>query len=188
LASAEGFGLLGDSRGATDAVSAAVTGHPDVVVVDPWLRLDDGIVACRLIRAASPQSRLLVTASRSSDELAVVAVLAGAAGFLPKQAGNGPLVDAVRNVATQPSPRLDVDLDVVLTWLSDRNLVVAIDDRQLLHLLASGLTDGQIAALTGWPPTWTTDRITAIADVFGLSEHRSTMTTMRRGRTEERSG
>jgi DNA-binding NarL/FixJ family response regulator len=80
-------------------VSQAVTLKPDVVLMD--LRLPDGtgVEACRDIRTACPNTRVLFLTSFGDEEAVVSTMLAGASGYLMKQIDGQSLIDAVERVA-----------------------------------------------------------------------------------------
>src|SRR5512134_3792669 len=91
--------VIGECETAAQAVSQAVTLKPDVVLMD--LRLPDGtgVEACRDIRTACPNTRILFLTSFGDEEAVVSTMLAGASGYLMKQIDGQSLIHAVERVA-----------------------------------------------------------------------------------------
>jgi len=73
---------------------------PHVVLMDVRLPDTTGIEACRDIRAAHPDIHVLILTSFADDEAMLAAVLAGASGFLLKQADEEGVIQAVETVAS----------------------------------------------------------------------------------------
>jgi len=93
--------------GTADEAINAVTRHlPDVVVMDIRLPGDSGIDACRKIVARWPQIKVIMLTSFDEDNLIFKALQAGAAGYVLKQVGNQPLIDAL-DAARQGMALLD---------------------------------------------------------------------------------
>ncbi|MFC0527519.1 response regulator [Phytohabitans kaempferiae] len=82
-----------------EAVRAAATLSPDVVVMDIRMPKLNGIDATREIRRRSDAPRVLVLTTFDLDEYVYEALRAGAGGFLLKDAPPGQLAEAVRIVA-----------------------------------------------------------------------------------------
>jgi two-component system, NarL family, response regulator LiaR len=78
------FEICGEAATGQDAIRLASTSDPDVVVMDVTMPGLDGIAATRRILRASPESRIVVFSATSDDELALLALRAGAWGYLTK--------------------------------------------------------------------------------------------------------
>jgi len=95
----EVVGECGDGQAAVDL---AAQGHPDVVVMDVWMPVLDGIKATSLLAGpgvANPVKVLVVT-TFNLDEYVYEALRAGASGFLLKDAPPAQLLHGIRTVAT----------------------------------------------------------------------------------------
>ncbi|VEG29362.1 response regulator [Actinomyces howellii] len=90
--------VVGQAADGAEAVRLAMRLRPDVVLSDIRMPVTDGIEATRLIRAALPDTRVLVLTMFEVDEYVLGALRAGAAGFLLKDADPQAVVDAVRTV------------------------------------------------------------------------------------------
>src|SRR5919109_4016045 len=135
-----------------EAVAVAGRALPDVVVMDVRLGDGSGIEATRDIRAARPQTRVLMLTSFADDEALLASIMAGAAGYVLKQIGGADLVRAIRTVGAGQSL-----LDPAVTkgvldrlrkgkhLLRDEKLArLSGQEERILSLVADGRTNGQI--------------------------------------------
>ncbi|MDQ3699963.1 MAG: response regulator transcription factor [Chloroflexota bacterium] len=137
-----------------EAIAAARRLQPDVVIMDVRLPDGSGVEACREIRAARPETRVVMLTSFADEEAVVAAIVAGAAGYLLK--GTDPRV-LVETVATIAGGQTLLDPDVterVLEWVkrvaaqgADNPLAgLSQQQRKILPLIVEGKTNRQIAA------------------------------------------
>lgn len=133
-----------------DAEQAAAATAPDVVVIDLHLGDASSIEAARRLRNVRPAMQTVMLTAASDRDALMASMLAGAAGYLPKQLRGTDLVGTVRSAAA--GERL-LDRDAVadvLEELSDRPSAAngsrrpSSGDLGLLALLASGRTDEEI--------------------------------------------
>jgi DNA-binding NarL/FixJ family response regulator len=99
LESVDGIAVVGEAGSGTEAVTAARALSPDVVLMDLRMPGGDGVVATERIRAAQPDTRVVVLTTYETDADILRAVEAGAAGYLLKDAGPAELTRAVFAVA-----------------------------------------------------------------------------------------
>ncbi|MGJ9424235.1 response regulator [Nesterenkonia halotolerans] len=85
-----------------DALTAARVHRPDVVLMDIRMPVMDGLEATRLITEdpALGATRVIVLTTFDTDEYALQALRAGAAGFLLKDVKPETLLDSIRTVTT----------------------------------------------------------------------------------------
>lgn len=98
-----GVQIVGDVGTMAEAVAHAQRLKPDVVLMDVRLPDGSGIDACRDIRATCPGTEILFLTSFADDDALLATVLAGAAGFLLKQADEEGVIHAVETVANGQS-------------------------------------------------------------------------------------
>ena len=136
-----------------EAISAAAKFEPDVVVMDIRLPDGSGIEACREIRAARPETRVIMLTSYPDEEAVLSAIIAGASGYLLKQVRGRDLVAALESVG-----RGDSLLDPAVTekvlqrvrtaatgGVSDELSDLTAQERKILLLVAEGKTNKEIA-------------------------------------------
>jgi NarL family two-component system response regulator LiaR len=81
-----GVQVIAEARNGREAVELALYYRPDVIIIDVVMPELDGIMATRQIRKAIPDQLViaLTGAADEDDELGLLALRAGAAGFLSK--------------------------------------------------------------------------------------------------------
>ncbi|QZY30731.1 response regulator transcription factor [Nocardioides coralli] len=94
-----GVEVVGEAADGLEAVEAAATLAPDVVLMDVRMPRLDGIEATRRVVAHDPAVRVVVLTTFDLDEYVMQAVRAGASGFLLKDIPPADLVHAVGVVA-----------------------------------------------------------------------------------------
>src|SRR4051794_18474400 len=96
---AAGMIVVAEAKDGREAVELAVYYRPDVVVMDVVMPQLDGILATRRILKQVPDQLVVVlTGSAEDDELGLLAVEAGAVGFLSKDADIDALPPALEGV------------------------------------------------------------------------------------------
>lgn len=124
---------------------------PDVAVLDVRLPDMDGISLCREIRAEFPSVGCLMLSSFTNQDSVFGALLAGAAGYVPKDAPLEDVMTAIREVAAGRSlldPALTAQvLDRIRQ--QDRKMgteALTDSERRVLDLISTGMTNREISA------------------------------------------
>ncbi len=99
LEAAGGMTVCGEGGSVAEAGPLAARCDPDVAIVDLRLADGNGVEAGRAIRASSPRTRVLVLTAAAEEHALLGALLAGASGYLLKDAQASAIVAGVRNVA-----------------------------------------------------------------------------------------
>ena len=151
-----GVSVVGEASNGVEAVRLVREVTPEVVVMDLNMPTMDGVEATRHITALSPLTRVIVLTISEDDADVMDAIVAGACGYLLKDASIADVVSGIRSAAVGASlisPTIaskvlnrvrastaDVDMaQSIRAELSDREL-------EVLKLIANGKDNAQIAA------------------------------------------
>jgi DNA-binding NarL/FixJ family response regulator len=160
LSSQPGIEVVGEAADGWSALEGVNRTHPDVVLMDIRMPGLDGIEATKQVRGA----RVLILTTFGHDEYVVAALMAGASGFLLKDATPEELAHAVRVVAGGESllaPAVTTTLLArVLPTLGlapggrpaarngpSQEMLAQLTDRELevLELVAKGRSNAEVA-------------------------------------------
>jgi DNA-binding NarL/FixJ family response regulator len=158
--------VVGEAVDGAAAVRMARQLRPDVVLMDVRMPVMDGIEATHQITAGNGgrPTRVLVLTTFDLDEHIIDALRAGASGFLVKDSAPEEVVRAVRVIAAgeavlAPSvTRRLLDLRAAtlppVSYSRDRALSdLTAREREVLKMVARGLSNAQIAAAMGIAPS-----------------------------------
>lgn len=148
-----GFEVVAQAGNVAEAVSAAARYEPDIVVMDVRLPDGSGIEACREIRAARPETRVVILTSYPDEEAVLSAIVAGASGYLLKQVRGRDLVAALEAVGRGGSLLDPAVTEKVLERVrrvaaggfADEVADLTQQERKILLLVAEGKTNKEIA-------------------------------------------
>ncbi len=150
----KGITVVGEASTGDEAVRAARTLRPDVILMDIRMPGMDGIAATREILAFAPETHVIILTTFETDEYVFAALAAGASGFLTKEIGPDGLRQAVRVVAAgdallSPSVTRRVVGQFahrpVAAAGGDRLAVLTEREREVVRLVATGLSNDEIA-------------------------------------------
>jgi two-component system response regulator DevR len=150
----EGFEVVAQAGTMAEAVAEAARFEPDLIVMDVRLPDGSGIEACREIRAARPETRVVMLTSYPDEEAVLSAIIAGASGYLLKQIRGRDLVTALEAVARGESLLDPAVTEKVLQRVraaasggaTDELADLTSQERKILLLVAEGKTNKEIAA------------------------------------------
>lgn len=150
-----GIDVVGEASDGAEAVALAAELKPDVVLMDVRMPGTDGIEATRRIVDADLPCRVVILTTFDLDRHVYDALVAGAAGFLVKDASAQQLVNAVERTAAGEAPMASTVLARMIDRFLERAPAGASDpprleslsprEREVLGLMAAGLTNTEIA-------------------------------------------
>ncbi len=169
--------VAGEAGNGRDGVSLAAQLQPNVVLLDVLMPGLDGIDACRQIKSANPDIRVLMLTSHTAAQAVEAAVLAGASGYLVQNGGRDELLGSVRAVAQGESllsPSVAAEVLARFTVLARKerereNDLLSGREKEVLALVARGLTNRQIAAELVLSENTARNHLSHILDKLGLS-------------------
>lgn len=145
--------IVGEASTAAAAIAEAARTAPDVVIMDVRLPDGSGVEACREIRSARPDIRVLMLTSFADEEAVDASVMAGASGYLLKQTRSAELIHAIEVVAAGESlldPTVTRQLLARFRRMAGNSAgpvaTLTEQERRVLALVGDGKTNREIAA------------------------------------------
>ncbi len=172
----KGLIVVAEAATMAEAIETAARAKPDVVIMDVRLPDGSGVEACRTIREARPETKVIMLTSYADDEALFASIVAGAAGYLLKQTRGQAVIDAITSVA-QGRSLLDPDVtgkvlervrrgrdedDPAFASLTDQ-------ERKVLEQLAEGRTNREIGEVLFLSEKTVKNYVSRILDKLGLS-------------------
>jgi DNA-binding NarL/FixJ family response regulator len=166
LSSMEGYQLVGTASTAVDAVRETVLLKPDLLVLDIGFPDLNGIEVVRRLAKAAPLVKILMLTMYDDDESILGAVRAGALGYVLKGADADDLLRAIEAVAAGEAifgPGLARRALQVLSAPPEPAFAqLTPREREVLVLIASGLSNQAIAAKLRLSPNTISNHISSI--------------------------
>jgi len=171
----ESMTVVAETGTVAEAIEAAARSKPDVVIMDVRLPDGSGVEACRAIRDARSETKVIMLTSYADDEALFASIIAGASGYLLKQTRGQAVVDAITSVASGRS-LLDPDvtgkvLERVRQGRAEDPAIASLTDqeRKVLEGLAEGHTNREIAEKLFLSEKTVKNYVSRILDKLGLS-------------------
>ncbi|MBW4473891.1 MAG: response regulator transcription factor [Stenomitos rutilans HA7619-LM2] len=143
---------IGTAQNGEQAVSLVKSLQPDLVLMDLKMPVVDGVSATRAIKAQHPHLPILILTTYDQDEWVVDAIRAGASGYLLKDTNSEDIIAAIEGTIagkTHIDPLVAGKLFNVVRHGAPPSVtfveLLTQRERQVLSLLASGLTNAAIA-------------------------------------------
>jgi two-component system, NarL family, response regulator LiaR len=145
--------IVGEAENGIQAVQIARKTKPDVILLDMMMPLQDGLTTIPLLKAISPNFRILVLSSFAPTNQVYQAIKTGALGYLLKDTPRIQLLQAIREVAhghasLPPSIAMKVISDFQKPNINGGSLSTEhLTQREMetLKLIARGLSNQEIA-------------------------------------------
>lgn len=183
LGAVDGIEVVGTAADGREAIRAAVTLKPDVLVMDIHMPGLDGVAAAREISRAAPAVGILMLTMLDDEESVRAALRAGAAGYVLKGDSREQIVRAIHAVAAGDVILGSAVAKVVhagdnprptpFPQLSDR-------ERQILDQLAAGRSTIAIAAGLGIATKTVHNNLSAIFTKLGVADRTEAAVLARR--------
>ena len=149
--------IVGEAQDGQTGLEAYEKLQPDVVLMDVRMPGMDGVEATWRLRERWPEACIVILTTFDDDEYVFEGLRAGALGYLLKDVSGHDLAEAVRTVAAggvliEPSVARKVVAEFARLASPARPVSDALPEplsdreREILHLLAQGLSNREIAA------------------------------------------
>jgi len=175
------FELVGEAATGHEVLERAAELAPDIVLMDLHMPVMDGIEATRQLLTSHPDVKVIVLTSFSDHDHVLPAVKAGARGYLLKDIEPDELAQAIRRVhagkvelhpeaagllmeqIANPEGTAPVGSETPFDELTAR-------ERDVLRLIASGLSNKEIAAALFITEKTVKTHVSHILEKLGLSD------------------
>lgn len=144
--------VVAEASTAAEAEEEAERTRPDVIIMDVRLPDGSGVEACRHIREAHPEARVIMLTSYGDDEALFSSLQAGASGYVLKETRGRSLLEAVLTVANGGSlfgaNVAEKVLERLRSGAPEHEPLADLtpQERKILQLIARGMTNKEIAA------------------------------------------
>ncbi|MEV6786908.1 response regulator transcription factor [Streptomyces sp. NPDC051098] len=174
-----GLEVVGEAATGAEAVSVVRALRPDVVLMDVRMPEIDGIRATEQILATlADPPRIVVVTTFENDSYVYDALRAGAAGFLLKRARAEDLVQAVRLVARSDSLLFPAAVRALAAEYGRQRAAAPPPwaarltgrEAEVLRLMATGLTNAEIAGRMGVGPATTKTHVASVLAKTGTRD------------------
>jgi two-component system response regulator DesR len=142
-----------------EALAFARRYAPHVALIDLFVGSESGADICERVRAVSPGTRVLFISGAGRISTAA-ARAAGASGFVPKDWAAGDVANAVRMVA--------LGMSVFAPPEEEPPAGLSAREREVLELIATGATNGEIAAQLFLSPHTVKEHTSALYRKLGV--------------------
>jgi DNA-binding NarL/FixJ family response regulator len=172
--------VVGEAATADEALLLAPTLHPDVLLLDINLPGTDGLRLLRELSPRLPNTKIVMLTVSSDRRDLVEAVRNGAAGYLTKDLSPEALQRAVRGITSGDlamSRQMAADVIQHLATTTNRPGAAGGDasvagisarEREVLALLADGLTDREIGERLGISPRTVETHVGSLLSKLGV--------------------
>lgn len=155
LAAEEDFEVVGEAADGQTAIELTRRVRPDVILMDVFMPVCNGIEATRVIRKEFPKAKILMLTISEEDHYLFAAIREGAQGYLLKNVEPAELLAAIRGAARGDVPITPTLVRKVINVISHNaqagaNEVLLAEDltrreREVLRMVAEGCTNKEIA-------------------------------------------
>jgi DNA-binding NarL/FixJ family response regulator len=141
--------ITGEARGGAEAIAALRAGSFDLVLLDINLEGRSGLEVLATIRREFPTLPVLMLSMYPEEQYALVAMRAGASGYLAKDAEPAELLEAIRSIAaggSYLSMRIAPHIQDQLKGQDDRppHQRLTVREHQIMLMLLKGISPTDI--------------------------------------------
>ena len=152
LAGVDGLEVVGEAATHEEAFDLVARTRPDLLLLDLSFPEGDGLPLLRALRSRQPDLRIIVLTMDRGSETVRQALVAGAQGYIVKGARTTDLLDAIAAVSDgERYLHSSVTAAIVddSIRLNRSGAQLSIREREILTLLASGHSTGEVGAMLG---------------------------------------
>lgn len=146
-----GLRVVGMASSAEEALESLASAKPHVVLLDYRLQGMSGTAACREIVRRHPEISVVILTSYLEDDIIHASLVAGARGYVLKNASRSDLVHTVRAVARGEAVLAPEVTERVIEWARRSKAIhhgadlLAPNEVEIVSLVAQGFSNREIA-------------------------------------------
>ena len=167
--------VVGQAKNGAEAVTETLRLRPDIVIMDLMMPVKDGIAATGEIKAALPDTKIIILTTYTTSDGIMRALDNGAIGAVFKSDANDELLTAIRTVADgrkfiSPAIKRQFKSDPPADPLSPRQT-------DILKGIVDGKSNTDIAKDLGISPTVVRDHTSIIFEKLGVTNRTEAVAT-----------
>ncbi|HMD90469.1 MAG TPA: response regulator transcription factor [Anaerolineaceae bacterium] len=177
LAGAEDIEIVGDASDADEAIKQAISSRPDIMLMDIRMPGMNGLRLLHHIGTTLPEIKVIILTNYDEEQFLLEAFRAGAYGYLLKNVGREPLLDALRTVREGKRMLSQELMDSILKQYSDlsqkyvtKEFGLSDEDVNLLKLVAEGATNHEIAEKLYWSETAVKRKLSDVFEKLNVTD------------------
>jgi len=171
----DGITVVGEAANGVEALAQVEALAPDIVLMDLAMPEMDGLEATRAIKAAHPETRVLILTQHDNREFVIPLLQAGVSGYVLKRAGGREVVAAIRQVQ-EDGVFLEADVARQVVSAPSRRAAHPADEapnltgreQEVLRLVVEGQSSKEIARILGISPKTASVHRTHIMQKLGV--------------------
>ena len=164
--------VVGVAESVAEVLAMAGETRPQVVLMDYELPDGDGIVATRALKAARPETKVVMLTSYTNEAVLVGAIEAGCSGYVTKHKGKDEVAAGVRLAAAGEALISPAMLARLLPRLAQTrpgpSSALTEREREVLELMAAGATRNVIAERLVLSPNTVRNHMQSILRKLGV--------------------
>jgi two-component system, NarL family, response regulator NreC len=149
------FHIVGEAADGREVAQLVERLQPEVLVLDLMMPGLSGLEVTRQVRQRSPQTRVVILSMYADEAYVLEALRNGAAGYVLKKSTADELVRAMREVTTGrrylSPPLSEKDIETLMKEADESKQdpyeLLTSREREVLHLIAEGHTNAEVAAM-----------------------------------------
>lgn len=165
LSAVDDLEIVGEAQDGAEALTAAHSLQPDVIIMDINIPVLNGMQATRQIKNAHPDINVIMLTAYDDDEQIYHAIRTGASAYYPKDVSPERLIQAIRQVSqgnyvvgNQTMNQREIEnwltkayerFGSVLTDIEDKFVPLSPREMEILRLVTRGLSNKEVAYTLG---------------------------------------